>query len=176
MKTLTLSQKMMAVVVAFGLALIMMFGFSMGAKADTSYNVSVYLQTVDRTAPTPVVSVLTVPALTTTVSTGQTLQDAVNNLGLSEVWDSTYGEYLESLTYGGTTYTNGTTLYQDTSAPGEDPWTHGIWEGTSWMWFNGDPTMMPSTQYTYPSTSLANTVVSGNTTITLSFEKSSFTW
>lgn len=173
MKTLTLSQKMMAVVVAFGLALIMMFGFSSGAKAADDYTVTIYLQTVDRTVSPIDIDALSPAYVDVDVDAGATLQDAVEEAIPSANWG---GEYLESLTYGGTTYANVTTKYEDTSADDEDPWTHGIWEGFSWMWFNGDPTMMPSTQYAYPSTTLGGTVVNANTTITLSFEKSSFTW
>jgi hypothetical protein len=166
--------------------IVMVFGLSMGVSAEDDYMVEIYLQTADRTVSPVDVDLINQSPITVLVDEGDTLQDAIEEAIPSADW---YGDYIEELTYNSITYANQIFAYTDISVPPENPWTHGIWEGTIWYWFEGEPDDMPVTIEDYPNY-YRYTIdyiwgetfywsypeITDDTTFTLSFESSYFIW
>lgn len=156
---------------------IMVFAFSIGVSAADA---TIYLQKADWTSSSPVVT--PIGSVTVTgLAADATLKDAIEAASTitATSWTGDNDEFLQSLTFGGTPYTNQTLEYIDLSDPSEEPWTHGYWEGVSWMWFSGDPGDIPASPYVYPSDPLGGpdaATIAVNPVFTLTFDTTSFTW
>ena len=160
--------------------LAMVFALSTTAFAEndrTNYTVTIYLETVERDSMGAIVSGSTVllnggnPVIVS-VASGSSYKDAIDAACAltgspmsNAVWNGTTTKYLDSLNVGATTY--GTT--------GSYPNDH-TYVGSSWMYFNGTPSNIPSSMYSYPSLALSAAIVNSNVTFTLSYEDITYTW
>lgn len=170
-------------VLALLLSMVMILSLSLTALAgdnDTGYSVSIYVQEAIRDTDGSVSStyVYTDSPIVVTVTSGQTLKDAVNaactqtgSVITTPVWKTDDPHYLISLTVDGTAYDNMDEFTYDSPEEGM-----ATYEGLSWMYFDGTPDDMPASSYSYPEVSLGNRVVSADMSITLSYEYLIYIW
>lgn len=151
----------------FILVLSMVFAMTAVSFADTGdVTVTIKYQAYDQ--DTEVVTPLATQDVIT-VDSGTSVKDAVDQAlsgrtSSSALWISAGTDYyLEALTLDGTTYTNNGT--STPSVPGD--WTHGTYEGTSWMYMvDGN----------YPDVYMSGYDLDEDATVTLSFETMVYEW
>ncbi|MEM5768369.1 MAG: hypothetical protein AAGU23_07480, partial [Bacillota bacterium] len=169
--------------IVIALSLIIAFSFMVPAFAvekDLTHTVTIYVQEAirDENDAIQYTYVYTETPITVTVDDEDTLKFAVQKACLqtgsiitNDAWVPLYPEYLFSLDIDGIPYENDDNFSYDDPAPGWATYT-----GLSWMYFDGDPSSMPASSYSYPITSLGATAVTEDMTITLSFEFLTFIW
>lgn len=175
--------KNMRKILSLVLALVMVLSLSVTAFATevaSEYTVTIHVKEVWRDKNGALVDdewFTEGSPITVSVDAGDNLKTAIvkacqdNNSAISnDHWNTTYPEYLTSLTYNTTDYTNKDSYKYDYPTEGKATYT-----GTSWMFFEGTNT--PASAYAdYPEKSLEKTVVNGDITITLSFEHLTYEW
>lgn len=167
------TKKVLAVIIAIMMLTSIMSVTAFAANDRQNYTVTIYVQTASRNASGNITSTTVLnggtPVLVS-VPSGATLKDAIDTACAttgSAITNAgwTSGMYLNSLTVNGTPYTE----------YGSYPNNH-TYIGSSWMYFNDVPANTPATINNYPATALSVATVTGNTTITLSFESMIYTW
>lgn len=179
----TTMKKIFAAVMAMAMALsLSATAFAAEESGNTTqHTVTIYVQEATRDAEGEKTSQTVYNQgnpIVVTVNDGQTLKDAINaacvqtgSIITNPQWKPTDDQYLISLDVNGTPYENYDTYEYDTPKVG---WA--TYEGLSWMYFIGAPEDMPASSYSYPDVSLGRATVTGNTTITLSFEYLTYIW
>lgn len=176
--------KMAKRILSLVLVLVMFASLSVTAFAEdgttTTYTVSIYVQDAMRDADDNVVYAVaynTTP-IAVNVAAGSTLKDAINeacntegSLITSPVWKTGDSQFLTALSVDGTPYENQDSFTYDSPEVGK-----ATYEGTSWMYFDGEPAAMPASSYNYPDVSLGRRVVNSDMTITLSYEFLTYIW
>ncbi len=164
-----LNKRVFAVV----MALAMVFAMTCVSFADT-VQVNLYVQEADRMGATPVSTVLTQNPIVVNVESGQSAKDAIdaavadnNNLLSAVEWK---GDFLKAATYNGSLYENIDSYYVDETT------NENVYEGLSWMYFNGTPADMPMSSYDYPTDTLGGKILTEDTSFTLSYEALEYRW
>ena len=171
-------------ILALLLALAMVFVMSVPAFADTetsTHTVNIYVQEAERATDDSIVSTTVHnngQPVTVTVNDGATLKDAINiacntpgSYISNVVWNTDFPEFLTALSLDEEVRQNQDNYIYDYPEVGKT-----TYQGLSWMYFNGNPSMMPASSYTYPDVSLGAKIVTEDTTITLSYESLTFVW
>ena len=179
------SKKLLSLILTL-VMVVSLFTLSVSASAlDSGYTVTIYVQEAARDVDDNIEYsyVWTDTPIVVPVESGSTLKEAIQaaasqgQIISNDEWYDNNGnpdtEWLSSLTLTeyDLTYTNENNFYYDYPEPGL-----ATYEGFSWMYFNGTPDDMPSSAYAYPSVSLGSQTVTGNVTITLSFEYLTYVW
>lgn len=177
-------KKNMRKILSLVLAMVMILSLSVTAFAadgtTTTYTVSIYVQDAMRDADDNIVyaTAYNTTPITVDVEAGSTLKAAINeacntegSLITSPVWNPSDSQYLTALSVDGTPYENQDSFTYDSPEVGK-----ATYEGTSWMYFDGEPSDMPASSYTYSDVSLGNRVVNSDMTITLSYEFLTYIW
>lgn len=170
--------KKLRTLVALALSAIMIMGLSITAFAgqntvNTNYDVTFkFIQRDVRSSNPNPTNIPVYSDITVSVSSGDTLKDALDDAMLQEdptltdfatTWSGTGPYYLEALKLDGTNYANNYVVTGDSE--------HGTYTGTSWMWDYDDVI-----DANYPGYYLDQVTVTGDETIYLIYETSSFTW
>ncbi len=163
-------------IVSLVLTLTMLFAMSSMAFAQSSaqtINVQLYFQQVslDRTASNlPEIS--KTQSITVTINSGQTVKDAIdkavteNNVLTDAVWQG--GSFLSSMKLNTTNYENVNKYYTEDGK--------NVYEGTSWMYFMGEPDDMPQSMNNYPTEYMNQKTLTSDSIVTLSYETMKFVY
>lgn len=161
-------------IVSLVLTLTMLFAMSSMAFAQSSaqtINVQLYFQQVslDRTA-SDLPEISKAQPITVTINSGQTVKDAIdkavteNNELTDAVWQG--GSFLNSMKLDATNYENVNKYYTEDGK--------NVYEGTSWMYFMGEPDYMPQNMNAYPTEYMNQKVLTSDSSVTLSYETMKF--
>lgn len=167
-----MSRKMKKIL-ALVLSVVMVMAFNITAFAstnavNTNYDVTFKFIQRDVTVASPVNSTV-YDDITVSVASGTNLKVALDaalaqeatavGTGFVATWSGSGPYYLDALKLDGTNYINNYTIVGNT------------YTGTAWMWDYND-----TIDANYPSSYLDQVSVTGDITIYLIFEKSSFSW
>lgn len=163
-------------IVSLVLTLTMLFAMSSMAFAQSSaqtINVQLYFQQVslDRTAA-DLPEISKSQPITVTINSGQTVKDAIdkavteNNVLTDAVWQG--GSFLSSMKLDATNYENVNKYYTEDGK--------NVYEGTSWMYFMGDPDAMPQSINNYPTEYMNQKTLTSDSSVTLSYETMKFVY
>ncbi len=163
-------------IVSLVLTLTMLFAMSSMAFAQSSaqtINVQLYFQQVslDRTA-SDLPEISKTQPITVTINSGQTVKDAIdkavteNNVLTDAVWQG--GSFLSSMKLNTTNYENVNKYYTEDGK--------NVYEGTSWMYFMGEPDDMPQSMNNYPTEYMNQKTLTSDSIVTLSYETMKFVY
>lgn len=163
-------------IVSLVLTLTMLFAMSSMAFAQSSaqtINVQLYFQQVslDRTA-SDLPEISKTQPITVTINSGQTVKDAIdkavteNNVLTDAVWQG--GSFLNSMKLNTTNYENVNKYYTEDGK--------NVYEGTSWMYFMGEPDDMPQSMNNYPTEYMNQKTLTSDSIVTLSYETMKFVY
>lgn len=163
-------------IISLVLTLTMLFAMSSMAFAQSSaetITVNLYFQKVDlQHKPSNFSEIKRTQPITVTINSGQTVKDAIdkaviqNNVLKNAVWQG--GSFLSSMKLNNANYENINNYYTENGK--------NVYEGTSWMYFMGNPNQMPQNMNDYPTEYMNQKNLTSDSNVTLSYETMKFVY